>query len=78
MKIGVPKETLRHEHRVGLTPFAVSRLTSLGHEIYIERDAGKDAHFANEDFTKAGANIVYTAEEAYGRADRIARSRAVE
>ncbi len=73
MKIGVPKETLRHEHRVGLTPFGVSRLTSLGHEVYVERDAGKDAHFDNEDYVKAGATIVYSSEEAYGRADMVCR-----
>jgi alanine dehydrogenase len=73
MKIGVPKETLRHEHRVGLTPFGVSRLTNLGHEVFIERDAGKDAHFENEDFAKVGAKIVYSAEEAYGRADIVCR-----
>jgi alanine dehydrogenase len=73
MKIGVPKETLRHEHRVGLTPFGVSRLTSLGHEVYVERDAGKDAHFENEDYVKAGATVVYSSEEAYGRADLVCR-----
>ena len=73
MKIGVPKETLRHEHRVGLTPFAASRLTGLGHEIFFERGAGKDAHFLEEDFTRAGAQIVYSAEEAYGRAEMVCR-----
>lgn len=73
MKIGVPKETLRHEHRVGLTPFGVSRLTSLGHEVYVERDAGLDAHFSNDDYGKAGATIVYSTEEAYGRADIVCR-----
>lgn len=73
MKIGVPKERSRHEHRVGLTPFGVSRLTSLGHEVYVERDAGKDAHFGNEDYAKAGATIVYSSEEAYGRADLVTR-----
>ena len=26
MVVGVPRETHRHEHRVGLTPFAVARL----------------------------------------------------
>lgn len=73
MKIGVPRETLRHEHRVGLTPFGTSRLTSLGHEVYIERDAGIHAHFANEDYAKAGATVVYSADEVYGRADIVCR-----
>ncbi len=73
MRIGVPKETLRHEHRVGLTPFAVSRLVNHGHQVYIERDAGKDSHFSDEDYTAAGATIVYRPEEAYGRADLVCR-----
>ena len=69
----VPKETLRHEHRVGLTPFGVSRLVNYGHEVYVEHDAGKDSHFADQDFATAGASIVYSREEAFGRADVICR-----
>ncbi len=69
----VPKETLRHEHRVGLTPFGVSRLVNYGHEVFVEHDAGKDSHFADQDFAQAGASIVYSAEEVFGRADVLCR-----
>jgi alanine dehydrogenase len=69
----VPKETLRHEHRVGLTPFGVSRLVNYGHEVFVEHDAGRDSHFADQDFATAGASIVYSREEAFGRADVICR-----
>jgi alanine dehydrogenase len=71
MVIGVPKETHRHEHRVGLSPFAVSRLTRMGHTVFVEREAGEAAHFADQHFESAGAEIVYSSEEVYQRADLI-------
>lgn len=73
MVVGVPKETTRHEHRVGLNPFGIARLTDCGHEVYVERGAGKAAHFSDEDYTDAGARIVYDAEEIYKRADLVCR-----
>lgn len=73
MVIGVPRETHRHEHRVGLTPFAVARLVKQGHSVVIERDAGRDAHFTDRDFEKEGGGIVYTADEVYKRADIVCR-----
>jgi alanine dehydrogenase len=73
MVIGVPRESHRHEHRVGLNPFGVTRLANCGHTIYVERDAGKDAHFSDEDYAESGANIVYDPEEVYSRSDMICR-----
>ena len=73
MRIGIPRETSRHEHRVGLTPFGVSRLVNLGHEVYIERGAGKDCHFTDEDYEEAGAHVVYSTDEAYQRAELVCR-----
>lgn len=40
MRIGVPKETKNHEYRIGLTPSSVRQLVDLGHEIWVETDAG--------------------------------------
>jgi alanine dehydrogenase len=71
MIIGVPRESERFEHRVGLTPFAVKRLCQQGHTILVEKEAGAAAHFTDRDFTNAGAEIVYTPEEAYKRADLV-------
>lgn len=73
MIIGVPKETHRHEHRVGLNPFAVSRLTRQGHEVLIERAAGETSRFADRDYEKQGGKIVFSTEEIYGRADVVTR-----
>ncbi len=71
MIIGVPRETHRHEHRVGLVPLAVARLVQQGHTVLIEKDAGQGAHFSDHDFQKAGAQIVHSSEEAYKRPDLI-------
>jgi alanine dehydrogenase len=73
MIIGVPKETHRHEHRVGMNPFAVSRLTSQGHQVLVERGAGETARFADRDYQTRGGKIVFSSEEIYGRADVVAR-----
>lgn len=73
MWIGVPKETRRHEHRVGLSPSAVARLAERGHDIVIEQGAGAGAHFPDAAYEAAGARIVYRPEEVFGRAELVCR-----
>jgi alanine dehydrogenase len=73
MIIGVPRETHRHEHRVGLTPYGVARLTRKGHSVVVEKDAGLEALFSDREYEDAGAQIVYNCEEAYKRADLVCR-----
>jgi len=65
MEIGVPKEIKNHEYRVGLTPAGVLALTSAGHRVYIEHDAGKAIDFSNDMYIAAGATIVDSAERIY-------------
>jgi alanine dehydrogenase len=55
MRIGVPKETKNHEYRIGLTPSSVRQLVDLGHEIWVEADAGFAIGYNNDDFIEAGA-----------------------
>ena len=64
MRIGVPKETKNHEYRVGLTPSSVRQLVQLGHEVWVETEAGSAIGCSNEDFVHAGAKIVDT-EQAF-------------
>lgn len=73
MFIGVPRETHRLEHRVGLSPYAVARLSQYGHTVVVEKDAGATAWFSNAEYEAAGAQIVYSSEEAYKRADIVCR-----
>lgn len=73
MTIGVPRERRPDEHRVGLTPAAVELLVSAGHSCVVEKDAGRGAGFADIQYERAGARIVYSGEEAYGRAGLVAK-----
>jgi alanine dehydrogenase len=73
MIIGVPRETHRHEHRVGLTPRAVRRFVRRGHTIVVEKGAGAEARFPDREYEEAGAQIVYSSEEAHRRADLVCR-----
>jgi len=73
MIVGVPREFHRHEHRVGLNPFAVSRLTRQGHTVLVENGAGDAAHFSVEDYKAAGGHIVYSTDEVYLRSDVVCR-----
>lgn len=80
-EFGVPREVRDLEMRVGLTPGGVLALEQAGHTVYVEHDAGQRAGFSDEAYRKAGAQIVYSAAEAYGRAEivvKIARPTAAE
>jgi alanine dehydrogenase len=70
--IGIPKETAYQENRVPLVPDAVALLVNLGHRIVIETNAGQAANFQDNDYSEAGAEIVYTPEEVF-KADMIVK-----
>lgn len=65
MKIGIPKERKAYEGRVALFPSHVSHLTSLGHKVLVEREAGKQVGFEDEEYQKSGAQIVFSLKEVY-------------
>jgi alanine dehydrogenase len=71
MNIGIPKERRPYEYRVGLSPAGVEILCHHGHPVFVEHEAGIVSGFADEEYEKAGAHIVYSTEEVYGRADLI-------
>ena len=71
MDIGIPKQRRPFDYRVGLTPMGVEILTGLGHRVYVESSAGQGSGFDDERYRRAGAQIVYSAEEIYGRSEMI-------
>jgi alanine dehydrogenase len=71
MNIGVPKERRPFEYRVGLTPSAIQLLTERDHTCYVEHNAGLGAGFSDQDYEKAGARVVYSPHEVFGRADLL-------
>lgn len=71
MNIGIPREIRPLEFRVGLNPAAVQMLTRSGHSCYIEHDAGLGAGFKDVEYERAGAQLVYSPHEVFGRADLL-------
>lgn len=73
--IGVPKEIKPQATRVGLTPAGVKFFTSHGIKVIVQRGAGNPElngkEYADEEYAKAGAELVDTAEEVWNRADII-------
>lgn len=73
MNFGVPREIRDLESRVGLSPAGAFALSQAGHTVYIETNAGLGAGFSDEDYRAAGGAIVFSAQEAYGRADVVVK-----
>ncbi len=73
MHISIPKEVRDLDLRVALGTNSVAQLVNLGHQVYVQTGAGVGAGFADEHYTQAGATIVYSAEEAYKRAELICK-----
>ncbi len=71
MLIGVPKEIKNNEHRIGLTPSGARELAVHGHTVLVQRDGGTAIGLTDEQYLKAGAEIVDTAEEIFRRAGMI-------
>jgi alanine dehydrogenase len=71
MKIGVPREIKNHEYRVAITPAGVMEMVRHGHEVFIEQDAGIGSSISNEEYVKAGAKMLATADEVWQTGDMI-------
>ncbi|GAB1451194.1 alanine dehydrogenase [Draconibacterium sp.] len=65
IKIGIPSDFSKVEYRVPLTPQAVDLLVSYGHEILIEKNAGKSASYFDKAYREMGATIVDTSAEIF-------------
>ena len=71
MIIGIPKEIKNNENRVGATPAGVKELVKHGHEVYVQHTAGEGSGFADDEYVAAGATILPTIEDVYGKAEMI-------
>ena len=63
--IGLPKEISLQENRIALTPEAVAILTRNGHRVLLEKGAGNGAQRSDREYSEAGAEVVYSPQEAY-------------
>ncbi|QIZ66176.1 alanine dehydrogenase [Geobacillus subterraneus] len=71
MIIGVPKEIKNNENRVAITPAGVLSFVQAGHTVLIEKEAGVGSGFNDDDYARAGAQIIERAEDVWAQADMI-------
>ncbi len=73
MIVGLPKEIKDNEYRVGLTPAGVRALTDSNHQVIVERSAGEGSGFDDALYQRAGAQIIDSADDVWGKADMIVK-----
>lgn len=73
MKIGVPSEIKNNEHRVGLTPESVKILSNLGHQLFIQSNAGNAIGFTDDLYISSGGNIIDSASEVFELSELIVK-----
>jgi len=73
MIIGVPKEIKNQEYRVALPPSAAWQLTKRGHQVLVQRGAGKGSGFPDREYALAGATLVDTPAAVFDPAELIVK-----
>jgi alanine dehydrogenase len=73
MRIGVPKEIKEQEHRVAVLPSVVYLLTRLGHQVYVERNAGTGAGYPDHEYEQAGAILSSDHAEIFEQGDLLVK-----
>jgi alanine dehydrogenase len=71
MKVGVPRELKDNEYRVAITPAGVRELVVGGHTVMIEHDAGRGSSIFDDEFQRAGAEILPDADSVCAEADMV-------
>ncbi|HEV2074645.1 MAG TPA: hypothetical protein VGR10_00230, partial [Thermoleophilaceae bacterium] len=72
MKIGIPKETVAGERRVGLVPEGVEKLRGKDLEVLVQAGAGLD-YYVDDRYREAGAEVVTDAADLWRGADLVAK-----
>lgn len=78
MIIGVPRETKKHEYRVGMIPAGVEMLcrassNGRGHTVLIEAGAGLGSGISDAEYQQVGAQIVPQAQDIWRQSDLIVK-----
>ena len=69
MKVAILKERGEHESRVAASPETVKKLVGLGLGVIVESGAGARAHFSDEEYRGAGADVAADAALALADGD---------
>ena len=73
MIVGIPKEIKVDEYRVALVPVGAEELVEHGHRVLVEEGAGSGSGIADEEYVRAGAELVEGMEAIYKRADMVVK-----
>jgi len=73
MIVGILKEIKAEENRVCMSPGGVEFMRLHGHQILVEKNAGKASGFTNATYQKAGAEVVDSPKDIFKRAKMIMR-----
>jgi alanine dehydrogenase len=71
VKIGVPKEVKNNEYRVAITPAGAHELAALGHQVFLQQDAGVGSSLPDEAYVAAGATILPNVDDVWAEGDLI-------
>src|SRR6476661_11263418 len=73
MIVGVPKEVKDREFRVSTTPAGAHEYRNHGHDVLVERSAGRSSGFTDEEYEAASAELVDSHDEVFARAEMIVK-----
>jgi len=71
MTVGVPKEIKSDEYRVAILPVGVEEFVKAGQRVLVEAGAGTGSGISDAQYAAAGAEIVQSPAEVFGRADLV-------
>ncbi len=71
MIVGILKEIKSSENRVSMTPAGVEVLKQKGLVVLVEKNAGLNSGFDDDAYVRAGAEIIETAGEVFGRSEMV-------
>jgi NAD(P) transhydrogenase subunit alpha len=71
LRVGIPKEIMQGEKRVAAIPDSVKKMLAEGAEVFVEKGAGAESYFSDEQYQSVGAKTVEDAEELFAVSDII-------
>lgn len=71
LSFGIPKEIMQGEKRVAAIPETVKKMVAEGAKVLVEKGAGDGSYFIDDEYKKAGAELVANVEEIFTKSDLI-------
>ncbi|MBN1458431.1 MAG: alanine dehydrogenase [Armatimonadetes bacterium] len=71
MIVGVPREIKDGEERVAMSPAGVRAFCEHGHRVLVQAQAGAGCRVSDDEYRKAGAQVVQSAEGVYRRSEMM-------